>query len=74
MEPLLFMELSSIAGVIHFKTSEVFQKTDLDMRELLGVDKAFQAIQSELVNDAWKLTESDKRIKIDNTKLNRSWR
>ena len=35
------------------------------MREFLGIDKALQSIQGELVNNTSKLTELNKRIKRD---------
>ena len=39
------------------------------MREFLGIDKALQSIQGELLNNTSKLTEIDKRIKRDTKKL-----
>ena len=39
------------------------------MREFLGIDKALQSIQGELVNNTSKLTEIDKRIERDTKKL-----
>ena len=39
------------------------------MREFLGIDKALQSIQSELLNNTSKLTEFDKRIERDTKKL-----
>ena len=35
------------------------------MREFLGIDKALQRMQGELLNNTLKLTEIDKRIKRD---------
>ena len=54
---------------IHTKTREASPNTDLDMREFLGIDKALQSIQSELLNNTSKLTEVDKRIERDTKKL-----
>ena len=54
---------------IHVKTREASQNTDLDMGEFLGIDKALQSIQGELLNNTSKLTEIDKRIKRDTKKL-----
>ena len=54
---------------IHVKTGEASQNTDLDMREFLGIDKALQSIQGELLNNTSKLTEINKRIKRDTKKL-----
>ena len=39
------------------------------MREFLGIDKALQSIQSELLNNNSKLTEFNKRIKRHTKKL-----
>ena len=39
------------------------------MREFLGIDKALQIIQGEPLNNASKLTETDKRIERDTKKL-----
>ena len=69
MESIPLEELSSLAEDIHVKTREASQNTDLDMREFLGIDKALQSIQGELLNNTSKLTEIDKRIKRDTKKL-----
>ena len=39
------------------------------MREFLGIDKALQSIQVELLSNTSKLTEIDKRIQRDTKKL-----
>ena len=39
------------------------------MPEFLGIDKALQSIQGELLNNSSKLTEINKRIKRDTKKL-----
>ena len=39
------------------------------MREFLGIDKALQSIQNELLNNTSKLTEINKRIQRDTKKL-----
>ena len=69
MESIPLNELSSEAECIHVKTRETSQNTDLDMREILGIDKSLQSIQGELVNNTSKLTEIDKRIGRDTKKL-----
>ena len=69
MESIPLEELSSLAEDIHVKTREVSQNTDLDMREFLGIDKALQSIQGELLNNTSKLTEINKHIKRDSKKL-----
>ena len=69
MENMPLEELSSLAEEIHVKAREASQNTDLDMREFLGIDKALQRMQGELLNNTLKLTEIDKRIKRDTKKL-----
>ena len=39
------------------------------MQEFLGIDKALQRIQGELLNNTSKLTEINKHIKRDTKKL-----
>ena len=51
MESVPFMKPSSLAEDIHVKTREASQKTDLDMREFLGINKALQSIEGELLNN-----------------------
>ena len=60
---------SSLVEDIHIKIQEASQNTDLDMREFLGIYKALQSIQGELLNNTSKLTETNKRIKRDTKKL-----
>ena len=69
MESIAVEELSSLAEDIHVKTREASQSTDLDMGEFLGIDKALQRIQGELLNNTSKLTEINKSIKTDTKKL-----
>ena len=69
METMPHMELSFLVDDIRGKTREASQNTDLDMRELLGTNKALQSIQGELLNNTSKLTEIDKRIKRDTKKF-----
>ena len=69
MESILLGKLSSLVEYIHVKTREASQNTNLDMREFLGIDKALQGIQGELLNNMSKLTEIDKHIKRDTQKL-----
>ena len=44
------------------------------MQELLGIDKALQSIQGELLNNVSKLTEINKRIRRDNKKSYMKWK
>ena len=69
MERIRLKELSSLVEYIHIKTREASQNTNLDIREFLGMDKALQSIQGELLNNTSKLTEIDKRIQRDTKKL-----
>ena len=69
MESIPLKDLLSLAEDVHFKTREAIQNTDLDMREFLGIYKALQSIQGELVNNTSKLTETDKRIEKDTKNL-----
>ena len=69
MESIPLKELSSLAEDIFVKTREVSQNTDIDMREFVGIDKALQSIQGEVLNNTSKLSEIDKRIKRDTKKL-----
>ena len=65
MESISLKVLSSLVEDIHIKTQQASQNTDLDMREFLGIDKALQSIQGELLNNTSKLTEIDRRIQKD---------
>ena len=69
MDSIPLEGLSSLVEDIHVKTREASQNTDFDMREFLGIDKALQSIQGELLNNTSKLTEINKRIKRDTKKL-----
>ena len=69
MESIPLEELSSLVEDIHVKTREASQNTDLNMREFLGIGKASQSIKGELLNNASKLTEIEKRIKRDTKKI-----
>ena len=69
MESIPLKDLSSLVEDIHVKTREASQNTDLDMRGFLGIDKALQSIQGELLNNTAKLTEINKRIQRDTKKL-----
>ena len=69
MESIPLKDLSSLAKEIHVKTREASQNTDLNMRELFGIDKALQSIQGELLNSTTKLKEINARIERDTKKL-----
>ena len=69
MESIPLKDLASLVEDIHVKTREALQNTDLDMREFLGTDSVLQGIQDELLNNTSKLTDIDKRIKIETKNL-----
>ena len=69
MESIPLKDLSSLAEEIHVRTREASQNTDLDMREFLGIDKALQSIQGELLDNTSRLTEINKRIERDTKNL-----
>ena len=69
MESIPLWQLLSLMEDIHVKTLKASHNTDFDMREFLGTDKALQSIQGELLNNTSKLTEINKHIKKDTTKL-----
>ena len=69
MDSIPLEGLSSLVEDIHVKTREASQNTDFDMREFLGIDKALQSIQGELLNNTSKLTEINTSIKSDTKKL-----
>ena len=69
MENIPLEELSSLFEDIYARSREASQNTDLDMCEFLGIDKALQSIQGELLNNTSKLTEINERIKRDREKL-----
>ena len=58
MESIPLEKLSPLAEDVHIKTREASQNTDLDMQEFLGVDKALQSIQGELLTNISKLTKA----------------
>ena len=61
--------LSFLAEDTYINTREASPKTELDIQQFLGFDKALQSIQGELLNNTSKLTRIDKRIKRDTKKL-----
>ena len=69
MESIPLKELSALTEDIHVKTQEASQNTDLEMQEFLGINKALQRIQGELLNNSSKLTEINKSIKRNIKKL-----
>ena len=66
-ESIPLEELSPLVKDIHVKTREASQNTGLDIREFLGIDKALQSIQGELLNNTSELTRIN--IQRDTKKL-----
>ena len=69
MESISLKDILPLTEETHIKTGEALQNTSLDMREFLGINKALQSIQGELLNNMSKLTEIDKHIERDTKKL-----
>ena len=69
MESIPLKDLSSLVEDVHVKTRQASQNTTLDMREFLGIDRALQSIQGQLLNNTSKLTEINKHIERDTKKL-----
>ena len=63
------MKLSSLAEDIRAKTRETSQSTNLDVREVLGIDKVLETIHGELVNNTTKLTVINECKKKESKKL-----
>ena len=68
MKSIPLEQLWSLAEDINVQTREASQNTNLDM-EFLGINKALQSIEGELLNNTSKLTDINKRIKRDSKKL-----
>ena len=69
MESVSLTELSSLVENVHIKTQETSQNTDFVLQNFLGINKALQSMQGELVNNTSKFVEIDKRIKKDSKNL-----
>ena len=69
IEEIPLQDLARSVEDIHIATREAAQNTDLDMREMLGLDKALQRIRGEVLNNISKLSELDRGIKRQHEKL-----
>ena len=69
MESVPLTELSSLVENVRIKTQETSQNTDFVLQNFLGINKALQSMQGELVNNTSKFVEIDKRIKKDSKNL-----
>ena len=63
MESIPLEDFLSLVEDIHVKTQKASQNTDLDIQKFLGIDKALQSIQGELLNNISKSTEINKRTR-----------
>ena len=54
---------------VEHEVRETSQNTDLDMREMLGLDKALQRVQGELTNNLGKLTSINEHVEHEEQKL-----
>lgn len=57
------MTSEQIIETVKTLSRDIATNTDLEMREMLGLDKALTRFKGELVNNASKLTEVDEQIK-----------
>ncbi|XP_066927252.1 tropomyosin-2-like [Clytia hemisphaerica] len=57
------MTSEQIIETVKTLSRDIATNTDLEMREMLGLDKALTRFKGELVNNASKLTEIDEQIK-----------
>ena len=55
MKRILLKKLSSLVEDLHIKARVASQQSTLDMGEFLGIDKALQSIQGELLNNTSSL-------------------
>ena len=56
MDNIPLQDLSRTITTVEHEVKEASQNTDLNMREMLGLDKALQRVQGELANNLEKLT------------------
>ena len=69
MENISMQDLSRTITTVEHEVKEASQNTDLDMREMLGLDKALQRVQGELANNLGKLTSIKEHIEREEQKL-----
>ena len=70
LESIPLEQLRNRSSEIQTGIHEAEKATGMSLRELMGLDKALQRIQTELTNNVAKLAEIDKRIKYEEDKLN----
>ena len=69
MDNISLQDLSRVIINVEHEIREASQNTDLDMREMLGLDKALQRVQGELANNLGKLTSINEHIEHEQQKL-----
>ena len=69
MDNISMEDLSKTITSVGHEVKEASQNTDLDMREMLGLDKALQRVQGELANNLGKLTSIKEHIEREKQKL-----
>ena len=69
MDNIPLQDLSKTITTVEHEVKEASQNTDLDMREMLGLDKALQRVQGELANNLGKLTSIKEHIEREKQKL-----
>ena len=62
-------DLSRSITTVEHEVKESSQNTDLDIREMLGLDKTLQGVQGELANNFGKLTSISEYIEHEQQKL-----
>ena len=71
MDNIPLQDLSKTITTVEHEVKEASQNTDLDMREMLGLDKALQRVQGELANNLGKLTSIKEHVRTRRTKIKR---
>ena len=69
MDNISMEDLSRTITTVEHEVKEASQNTDLNMREMLGLDKALQRVQGELANNLGKLTSIKEHIEREEQKL-----
>ena len=69
MDNISLKDLSRSITAIEHEVKEASQNTDLDMRDMLGLDKTLQRVQCELANNLGKLTSINEHVEHEEQKL-----
>ena len=69
MDNIPLQDLAKTIPIVERGVKEASQNTDLDMREMLGLDRALQRVQGELANNLGKLTLIGDHIEREEQKL-----